>query len=115
VDGCIFTRLDGFAGVLCTFEASRTAPCLAGVPRKLQKRLDRAERLLTKASESTKPGRTRRFVKRAVKQLRKGQKRATRLTERAKVTAACGAALTDAFTESLAPAEALQASLQSTS
>jgi cysteine-rich repeat protein len=110
--GCVFTRLQEFAGVLCTFDAARTGPCLSGVPRKLQKRLDRAERLITKASESTKAGRTRRLVKRTVGQLRKGQKKATRLTERAKVTAACGDALIGAFTESLAPAEALFESLR---
>ena len=106
--GCVFTRLDGFAGVLCTFDASRTGPCLSGVPRTLQKRLDRAERLLGKASESSKAGRTRRLVKRAVRQLRTGQKKATRLGERAKITPACSAALIEAFAESLAPAEALQ-------
>jgi cysteine-rich repeat protein len=111
-DGCVFTRLEGFDGVLCTFDPSRTAACLAGVPRTLRKRLDRAERRMTKASESTKPGRTRRLVKRSVTQLRKGHKKATRLAERARVTPACGAALVGAFTESLAPAEALLASLQ---
>jgi sirohydrochlorin ferrochelatase len=86
------TRLAGYAGVRCVFEAQAetAAPCAAGVPRALQKRLDKARVVFERADGTGRMP----LVRRALGLVDRADKLRYRLSAHGAITPECSAAIT---------------------
>jgi len=113
--GCVYDPYTDFDGVVCAFDPTRIATfCFAGLPRAIERRLERAEEKVQKAGESLpKIGRVARLLKSACKLAGQAQSRAAKQTARGDLSPACGAALADVLDDVCLRALALRDEIRS--
>ncbi|HWP67186.1 MAG TPA: PQQ-binding-like beta-propeller repeat protein, partial [Candidatus Limnocylindria bacterium] len=98
--GCTFDPFTGFAGVSCAFDQTRIDTfCFAGLPRSIERRIERAQARVAKAEAARKTGRARRLLKSARNLAETARRRAAKKTAAGDLQPACGAALDDVLVE----------------
>jgi hypothetical protein len=94
---CDDPALDAFGRAACEIRATHGAPLCdpidEGVQRRIARRLERAEGLVTRAGQATGPARIRRLVGRAARQLQAAGRRIVAADDRDRVTPECRAAV----------------------
>jgi hypothetical protein len=104
--------LESFAAVTCAFDPTRIATfCFAGLPRSIERRIERAAGLVERAGETTKLGRARKFLKRSGALAEQARRQAAKKTAAGDLPPACGAALDDILGDVAVRAGALRDAL----
>jgi cysteine-rich repeat protein len=112
VTGCVYDPLASFEGVRCAFDPTRLATfCFEGLPRSIERRIDRATSAVERAEAATRTGKARKLLKRAARLAEQARQRAVKQTITLGVSPACGAALAEVLADVSARAEALRAAL----
>lgn len=115
--GCTFTPFAGFESVSCALDPVRVDTlCFSGLPRYIERRLERAEQRVAKAAEQpAKVGRAKRLLKSVCPLGTQIAKRAGKLYAKGELSVACSAALQEIGGETCARALALRGTLGASS
>jgi cysteine-rich repeat protein len=98
--GCAFAALTSFPSITCVFErADVGAACTTGLPRPVQAQLDRARRLIDKASTTNRIPRSRRALGKARTALKRAARFVGAQLRREKISEDCANALSALLAE----------------
>jgi hypothetical protein len=94
--GCVHEALEGFDALRCVVDAALAPPTCTDVPPRVQRHLDRARGLITRAA-SAPSAKSARLVKRAAGALNQAAVAAGRAAKRNRITLECANALRGAL------------------
>jgi hypothetical protein len=109
--GCRFPTVEGVVAVSCALDVGLPGCAGSDLPRGIQRRFARAQRLVGRAEQSHNRGKQRKLLGQAARSLKGALAIANRAQRRGKLDEACGVSLAQTLGEARNRAKAVAASL----